>query len=251
MKSSTMPPRRSSGACSGCGRERGRGSRRASGSRARAPSVAWSGPSRKAWPICETSKRPAAFAHVAVLGDDAGRILDGHGIAGEGHHARTEFAMQAGERRLAEVVGVGGFGQTRVLRQGLRRGAGPNDPSAPPLSREPERFPGNHRPAQAGVPVTPSVSRPTRGRLLSRVSPTVRSFCLRVSGAVAPSAPNRSPGPVSPGGRVAGQSEPARRNATPSRLPRTVRGRMAESISRWAHSWEQAWRPSRRRSRHR
>ena len=74
---------------------------------------------------------------------------------------------------------------------------------------------------------------PPRGKLLSRASPTVRSFRLRVSGAVAPSAPDRWNGPVSPGGRIVG---PSTRKARPERdeppTPTSIEALADESIAR-------------------
>ena len=45
---------------------------------------------RNAWPMCETSNRPACSRVQQVLGQDAGRVLHRHRVAGERHHAGAE-----------------------------------------------------------------------------------------------------------------------------------------------------------------
>ena len=47
-------------------------------------------------------EQPGRFAGVEVLGEDAGRILDRHVVAGEGPHARAKLDMQSMERRLQD-----------------------------------------------------------------------------------------------------------------------------------------------------
>ena len=47
------------------------------------------------------------FAGPGVLGDDAGRVLDRHEVAGKGHHPRAEGDVRGGERGL-ENGGIGG-----------------------------------------------------------------------------------------------------------------------------------------------
>ena len=51
-------------------------------------------------------------AGLGMLGQDAGRILHRHLVAGEGHEARAELAMQGVERRALE--GAGGIRSNRV-----------------------------------------------------------------------------------------------------------------------------------------
>src|SRR3546814_5790144 len=68
-----------------------------------------------------------------------------------------------------------------------------NEVSWPLLSWIPERF--TDRPTADRTTYSFGVTRPAetcRARPLSRSASPLRSFCLRVSGAVAPSAPNRS-----------------------------------------------------------
>ena len=74
---------------------------------------------------------------------------------------------------------------SRVLHEGADM-----RPSVPPLSQRPERFPAAD---PSGAPVTPSVGRRDKSRQpLSRASLALRGPSrLRVSGAVAPSAPGR------------------------------------------------------------
>ncbi len=151
-----------------------------------------------------------------VLGDDTGRVLDRHGVAGERHHAPPELAVESGERRFAQTGTGSVFGQRQVLGDRWRDESHAIRP-APPLSGEPERFPaslialpdGKVLHTFPGNAICRSSGRKSASHfswkrdrgysfgeraspLLSRVSPTVRSFCLRVSGAVAPSAPNRN-----------------------------------------------------------
>ncbi len=45
------------------------------------------------------------FARPVMLGEDAGRILDRHRIAREGHHAGAERAMERRERRFEQGFG--------------------------------------------------------------------------------------------------------------------------------------------------
>ena len=51
--------------------------------------------------MCETSKAPASRANRLVLLDDA-LVLDGHLVAGEGHHARAERDVALEERRALQ-----------------------------------------------------------------------------------------------------------------------------------------------------
>ncbi len=57
---------------------------------------------------------------LGMLGQDAGRILHGHLVAGEGHDARPEFAMQRVKRRALEGAGRG-FGQKDLQSRVSRR----------------------------------------------------------------------------------------------------------------------------------
>ena len=61
----------------------------------------------RTWPMCETSNRPAARAGLGMLGQDAGRILHRHLVAGERHEARAQFPMQRIQRRALEGPAVG------------------------------------------------------------------------------------------------------------------------------------------------
>ena len=61
--------------------------------------------------MCETSKAPAVGPNSAVLLDDA-RVLDGHLVAGEGHHARAERDVALVERRARERRGLHGGDST-------------------------------------------------------------------------------------------------------------------------------------------
>ena len=85
----------------------------------------------RTWPMCETSNRPAAVAGLGMLGQDAGRVLHRHLVAGEGHEARAQLPMQRVKRRALERAGRGfgqkGLPESRFPTQGLRR-------SRPPLS---------------------------------------------------------------------------------------------------------------------
>ena len=136
------------------------------------------------WPIWLTSNRPADGARPQMLGDDA-LILDRHRIAGERHHAAAAGAVPAVERE----------GSVRRRRSSIRlQGASVRPRRAagsvpmPPLSRDLRAFPAV---AEAGG-LTPSVARLAEATADAFQSVlTARSFCLRDSGAVAPSAAAR------------------------------------------------------------
>ena len=67
---------------------------------------------------------------LGMLGQDAGRVLHRHLVAGEGHEARAELAMQVVKRRALERAGRG-FGQKDLQSRVSRR----KDCAArPPLS---------------------------------------------------------------------------------------------------------------------
>ena len=100
-------------------------------------------------------EQAAGGASVVVLDQDAGRILDRHLVAGEGHQARAQLAMKIVKRRALQGAG-GGFGQKSLRRsrverdrsrafttQGLRR-------SRPPLSGDLKDSPGV-LPGRAGL----------------------------------------------------------------------------------------------------
>ncbi len=82
------------------------------------------------------------LARPFVLGDDAGRVLHRHGIAGERHHARAGGAVRVGKRRFAkrsfgpELVANG----TSDMKDGSASGSN-HDPAAPPLSKDLRDFP--------------------------------------------------------------------------------------------------------------
>ena len=112
----------------------------------------------------QAGRRP----RLRVLGQDAGRVLHRHLVAGEGHEARAELAMQVVERCAFEGIAQEGLQESRGPTQGLRR-------LRPPLSGDlkdsplPAYFVGGRAPVRK--PVT--FQRPI----------LLRSFCLRVSGA--------------------------------------------------------------------
>ena len=70
-------------------------------------------------------EQPGGGARVQVLGEDAGRILHRHVVAGERRHARAELDMQRVERRRSEGSMASVMGQ-------------PVEQSAPP-QRRPQR----------------------------------------------------------------------------------------------------------------
>ena len=111
--------------------------------RAAAAAVSWSGPIRKAWPMCETSNRPAC-SRVQVLGQDARRVLHRHVIAGERHHAGAQRDMLGMERGASQrLVGGASLGHRKSHRARVpRRPARVQAPSVP----GPERFPRRHLP---------------------------------------------------------------------------------------------------------
>ena len=196
--------------------------------------VSWSAPTRKAWPMCETSNRPACGAHMIVLGDDAVGILHRHVVAGERHHAGAARDMQRVQRGLAAAArrGAGGgiAGATRRLGGCDAAGAGAlrlgwlgcfgrlghdrfrirtrpgNLPGRAPSVAEPERFRRATLPAKRcrAAGATYSVGEPSPcGAAAFQSFIPLRSVCLSVSGAVAPSAPAVAcVGPVSPAGFV-------------------------------------------------
>ncbi len=121
-------------------------------------------------------------ADVKMLPDDAARILQRHLIAREGHELCAEFAMERVERRHAKLCfrldedfsfAHGRFRDVKALRF---RG------TAPPLSRDLRDFTRAFRVYPFGETRVVSAA-------AFQSAVCVRSFCLRVSGAVAPSAP--------------------------------------------------------------
>ena len=128
-----------------------------------------------------------------MFGHDA-FILDGHVIARKLYHARALVAMPCVERQLQYFYGfevefvffahISPF-KSRSDRRRLAQGL------LPPLSRVPESFIRLCCRERSQRQVTPSVAYlyESQRHALSRVSQKPkRSFCLRDSGAVAPSA---------------------------------------------------------------
>ena len=147
--------------------------------------------------MCETSNRPALLARPVVLGQDAGRVLHRHVVAGERHHAGAERATCSAwsgvvrERSSCD----GGFGHR--LRPRKTRATGLRPVRRAPSVRDLRDFPA---PAGAASSLRPSVGDALRSSPLSRVPAPARSFCLSVSGAVAPSAPGTLAKPDSSAG---------------------------------------------------
>ncbi len=90
--------------------------------------------------MCETSKRPADCTRVLVLGDDAGGILHGHRVAGEGHHARAKRAMLRVQRSHTQRFCLG-FGPGHTWLSHKVDMAGPSIQTMPPLSGNLRDFP--------------------------------------------------------------------------------------------------------------
>ena len=160
IRSSRMPPssveqRRVALAA---GRE-ARRCRRAPAPRARRAVVAWSAPSSSAWPMCETSNRPACARVAQMLGEDAVGVLHRHLVAGERHHAGAERARA--RRRAACASGARrkpdrrSSGRTPRSPTGLAPRAGMARVQAPSVAG-PERF---QRQGLLPSRLTPSVSR--------------------------------------------------------------------------------------------
>ena len=130
-------------------------------------------------------EEPGVLARPAMLGEDA-LVLHRHRITGEWHHARAELDMQGIERCAAERLGV--FGHrvpSRVLHE-----ARDMRPSVPPLSEDLRDSRAARPIRRAGYSVGGPAGRARQP--LSRASLALRGPCrLRVSGAVAPSAPGR------------------------------------------------------------
>ena len=147
-------------------------------------------------------------ARLRVLGDDAGRILHRHVVAGERHHAGAE--SHVGWRGAASQRRVPGAGSA-ILAPTTGCTSGRMSGRAPSVA-EPERFRGSlgTMPTHPLTPFgEPACSR-SRAAFQSFVPP--RSGCLRVSGAVAPSAPALAsrtlPRGSSDGGTLDGACEP-------------------------------------------
>jgi hypothetical protein len=58
------------------------------------------GPFEQVLPHVRDVEQARLFARVRMLGDDPRRVAHGHVVAREGHHAGTEFAVQAVQRRV-------------------------------------------------------------------------------------------------------------------------------------------------------
>ena len=150
------------------------------------------GPDQEGLAHMRDVEQAGVLARPVMLGEDAGRVLHRHVVAGEGHHAGAERHMLAHERRLEQRLR-----RLRCRPSSSRVGSG--QPSASPSNRagpdearvrapsvlRPERFPD---PAGAGR-LLPSVGEALQASPLSRAPAPARSFGLSVSGAVAPSAP--------------------------------------------------------------
>ena len=134
-------------------------------------------------------EEPGLLARPEVLLEHAERILHGHVVARERHHlgARGDVQIIEGsspERRAGSRIGA--------HRNEVPRGSEPARPFAragAPSVTEPERFRSpalsGERPYPFGEPALPPAA------FQSAIN--LRSFCLRGSGAVAPSAPARKP----------------------------------------------------------
>ena len=167
------PPSSLSRACSASRRARGRRCLRGPASRAQRPRPA----RRRATPgPCATRRRAPQR----------------RGIAGarRGSRPDTGAAFRNPQtppcaRRTRGAAREAACGRGRRCRSSVSpgRGRAAGKPGRAPSVWEPESI------ARRGGGFTPSVRRRTLRRPLSRVSRAKRSFCLRVSGAVAPSAP--------------------------------------------------------------
>ncbi len=170
-------------------------------------------------------------AGMEMLGDDARGVLHRHLIAGKGDHAGAQRAVQIVKRGVPQRRR---FGRTRHRRTSGRADAGCVR-EMPPLSwalrDSPDPAASCDRAAAYSFGERPS--RATRPPL-SRAPFPPQSFCLRVSGAVAPSAPrplNSPQGATSPAGvhtaplcSTAGRTEASRSGIGPKdQSPRKCR----------------------------
>src|SRR6266403_4396940 len=123
-----------------------------------------------------------------VLGQDTGRILHRHFITGEGDQPRAALDMKVMEWRAQQWNRLVRFAHRRL--RWLAEGAGRKR-----MRGKSDHIGAPHGGDYAAVSVPPlwlclrTLSRRRAQRApLSRVRQSSRSFCLRVSGAVAPSA---------------------------------------------------------------
>ena len=132
-----------------------------------------------------------------VFGDDAFAEMYRHVIAGEGHHLGVPFPVQGIERGLFQVLDflIGHLALRKRWRAFLAGGSSSHRPSpSAPFVPGPERFTLRRQLGPAGLhlqwggalpEVRPLITPPPAFQSLI----SLRSGCLRVSGAVAPSAP--------------------------------------------------------------
>ena len=99
---------------------------------------------RKAWPMWETSNRPACSRVQWCSVEDAGGVLHRHVVAGEGHHAGAKGDMLGMKRGLAGAArrlwtgSAIGFPQRRAFHRASRPVL--RAPSVPRPERFPRRF---------------------------------------------------------------------------------------------------------------
>ena len=126
-----------------------------------------------------------------MLGDDAGRVLHRQAPAGEVDHAAAELAVEVVERgaaRRARALEEDGIAQGRDLR-GLSAGRIARRRFSPLCPRPESIGAGPERPGPAPYPFGGAPAGPTAGAPALQSAIPSRSVGLRVSGAVAPSAP--------------------------------------------------------------
>src|SRR5437879_2719154 len=116
-------------------------------------------------------------ACVKMLLEDAALVLHRQFVARERHHLAAKLEMEPVKRRAAEIFGMIHEGPAKRFTT-----AHPANRMSAPLSSDLRDFAPDHGPG-----LTPSVETENRPAFQKLIPPT-RSFCLRVSGAVAPSA---------------------------------------------------------------
>ena len=86
-------------------------------------------------------EQPGRLARMAMLGQDAGRIMDRHVVAGEGRHARAELDVQSVEGSLPNCVFAHGTTGRIQAPNGIRGRTNGRPIPAPPLSHDLRDFP--------------------------------------------------------------------------------------------------------------
>ena len=164
----------------------------------------------------ETSNSPAwARVHRCSLSTPGG-VLHRHVVAGEADHAGARAPMGVGKRRSKE--GLGGHGVDSSWRRGWG-GWRPPSSVAPPLSSSLRDSGRASRPCSVGE--TSACPLGARRHVSFQRPQPARSFCLSVSGAVAPSAPNPRRDRCLPRERAEPGGAPDASQASPTARPRS------------------------------